>query len=100
MASPKYIKHIDPASVIIGPRITEKASVLAEKNVYSFNVTKVADKTSVKAAIKALYKVSPIDVRFISIPAKTVISRGRLGKQNAIKKAYVELKKGETIEFV
>lgn len=100
MASPKHIKHIDPASVIIGPRITEKASILAEKNVYSFNVTKVADKTSVKAAIKALYKVSPIDVRFISIPAKVVMSRGRLGKQAAIKKAYVELKKGETIEFV
>ncbi len=100
MPSPTIKKHIDPTSVIVGPRITEKASTLSEKNVFTFDVTKFADKQSVIAAIKALYKVEAIDVKFAPVPSKTVFSRGKVGTRSGGKKAYVQLKKGDTIQFV
>ena len=100
MPSPTLKKHIDPTSVIVGPRVTEKASELAERNVYTFDVTKFADKQSVIAAIKTLYKVTALDVKFSTVPSKAVFSRGKAGVRAGGKKAYVKLKKGDTIEFV
>jgi len=39
-------------------------------------------------------------VRIVNIPAKKVFVRGKRGQKNAIKKAYVELKKGDKIELI
>lgn len=93
------VKH-DPVSVIIGPRITEKAARLAEKKVYTFNVTQAANAASIKAAIKTLYKVNPIDVKIVAVPSKRSFVRGKAGVKQGGKKAYVTLGKKETIEFV
>ena len=90
----------DPVSVVIGPRITEKAARLADKHVYTFNVTKEATSATVKAAMKTLYKVNPIDVKLVTIPSKNVFVRGKAGVKKGGKKAYVTLSKKETIEFV
>ncbi len=90
----------DPVSVILGPRITEKAARLAEKKVYTFNVTQEATAATVKAAIKTLYKVNPIDVKLVTVPLKRVFVRGKAGVKKGGKKAYVTLGKKETIEFV
>ncbi|HMO77821.1 MAG TPA: 50S ribosomal protein L23 [Candidatus Paceibacterota bacterium] len=90
------------AAVIIGPRITEKAVSLGEKNVYSFNVRRDATKFLVRDAIKALYGLTPVKVNIVNKkPAVRVSgSRNRAVKVAGHKKAYVYLKKGDTINLV
>lgn len=86
--------------IIIRPRITEKAGDMSEKlNVFTFEVGKNATKGSIAKAVKALYKVTPLKVRTVSLPRKKVLVRGRYGMQPAIKKAFVYLKKGDKIEM-
>lgn len=86
-------------TVIKHPRITEKAALLSEKNVYAFEVDAHTNKIEVKNAIKEIYGVTPISINMVNIPAKKTIVRGKRGMKSAIRKAYVTLKKGETIEF-
>ena len=91
---------IDLAHVIVRPRITEKASVVAENGIYSFEVSERSTKKTIAAAVKELYNVTPTKVAIVTIPRKNVIVRGKRGVKKGGKKAYVYLKKGETIEFV
>jgi large subunit ribosomal protein L23 len=86
------------ADIILKPRITEKASFLAESNVYSFEVASVATKKQVADAIKAFYNFTPIKVNMVKNPTKEVFIRGKKGFKAGVKKAYVYLKKGDKIE--
>ncbi len=91
------------STVILGARITEKAANLADKNGYTFNVAANTTKSEIKKAIKALYKVTPVSVRTVNFPKKTVMPRGRrgnIGSTGGGKKAYVYLKKGDKIEVL
>lgn len=92
----------DLTSVIVGPRITEKAVAMSEQNVYTFNVRSTATKFAVRDAIKALYNVTPVKVNIVNKkPAKR--TKGFAGKQvhhKGMKKAYVYLKKGDQITLV
>ena len=82
------------------PRITEKAALLAEtKNTYVFEIGKDVTKPQVAKAVKTLYKVEPIKVNIVKLPAKKVFSRGKRGTTAAVRKAYVVLKKGDKIEL-
>ena len=86
---------------IIRPRVTEKATVVAERvGVYVFEVEKTATKKEIATAIKNLYQVSPVKVNIVRIPRKQVFVRGKKGFKAGGKKAYVYLKKGEKIEVV
>jgi large subunit ribosomal protein L23 len=85
-------------AVILGPRVTEKSAYSAEKNTYVFNVAMSANKIQVKQAIKEMYKVTPTAVNIVVAKPLQVTFRGRKGTQSAFKKAYVTLKKGDTIE--
>ena len=94
-------KEIQKKSVILKPRITEKAAIGADKsNVYVFNVTKDSTKKSISRAINEAYKVTPVKVRVAAIPSKKVFVRGKWGVKSGGKKAYVYLKKGEKIEVI
>lgn len=90
------------ASVIISPRITEKAVSLGEKNVYAFNVRKDATKFLVRDAIKALYGLTPVKVNIVNKKPAVRFSgsRQKAVKVSGHKKAYVYLKKGDTINLV
>lgn len=88
------------SSVLLRPRITEKASMLAEKNTYVFEIHPHANKKEVAAAITSAYKVTPARVHIVNLPAKKVFSRGKKGMQSGLKKAIVYLKHGDKIEFV
>lgn len=87
-------------NLIKNPRITEKASNAFEHNVYTFDVTEDANKTEIKKAIFALYKVKPVKVNMIPVPSKQVVSRGKAGVKSGGKKALVFLKTGDKIELV
>ncbi|MBI5817344.1 MAG: 50S ribosomal protein L23 [Candidatus Yonathbacteria bacterium] len=88
------------SSVLLRPHITEKASMLAEKNTYVFEIHPKANKKEVAMAVANVYKVTPARVHIINLPAKKVFSRGRKGMQSGLKKAVVYLKHGDKIEFV
>jgi large subunit ribosomal protein L23 len=93
--------HIKPNSVLLSPRITEKAAILADKNnVYVFEVTHEANKESIAASIREKYKVTPVKVRVVNVAPRKVFVRGRLGSKKGMKKAYVYLKKGDKIELL
>lgn len=89
------------SDVLRRPWLSEKALIGTEAGVYVFEVPPAATKTDVAAAIEAIYKVSPKKVRMVNLPAKRKALRTRrgLGAQAARHKAYVYLKKGDTIQF-
>ena len=90
------------AHTLISARITEKATELASRNVFVFNVKPNANKRQVIEAVRALYKVTPLEVRMVQVAAKAVnhASRGVIGTTGKAKKAYVQLKKGDTISLM
>lgn len=80
-------------------RITEKASMHHGLGVYTFDIARSATKRDVIQAVRALYNVTPRTVRVVSIPTKARRNArsGKLGMTGGGKKAYVYLKKGESI---
>jgi ribosomal protein L23 len=68
-----------------------------KNNVFVFKVSKVATKVSIAKAIKDQFKVTPVSIRIAMKPSENVFVRGRYGVKSGFKKAYVALKKGDTI---
>ncbi|MCH8049816.1 50S ribosomal protein L23 [Patescibacteria group bacterium] len=95
-------KELDLSGILLRPRITEKATIVAESGVYVFEVSKRATKHTIKQAVKKIYKVDAVRVNIVKIPSKKRVSgRTRIvGVKSSGKKAYVYLKKGDRIEFV
>lgn len=85
-------------TIIKRPHITEKATHLSEKGVYVFEVSTKTNKREVIKAVHALYNITPAKIRMITVPAKKVFVRGRVGFTAKMKKAMVFLKKGDVIE--
>ena len=69
--------------------------------VYTFDIARSASKRDVIQAVRALYKVTPRMVRVVSVTVKSRRNArtGKIGMTGGCKKAYVYLKKGETITF-
>lgn len=86
------------ADILVRPRITEKATFLAEKNVHAFEIAQKATKKDVIEAVKIFYKVNPLKVNIVRNPTKKVFIRGKRGKKAGVKKAYVYLKKNDKLE--
>lgn len=91
----------DLSSVIIKPRVTEKAVQKGEQNVYTFVVSPKANKYDVRDAVKELFKVTPVKVNIVNKSARQYLSRskGRTVSESGMKKAYVYLKAGDSIEI-
>ena len=89
-------------SILVKPRLTEKSVSMGERNVYTFEVKRDANKFQVRDAVKALYNVTPVKVNIVSKrPAhRPKGSTNRTVKVAGMKKAYVYLKKGDTINLV
>ena len=85
---------------VVRPHVTEKSGILAQSNVYTFEVAANATKPSVVKAVKALYKVTPVKVAMINSPSKEIIVKGRRGTVPGVKKALVTVKQGEKIDFI
>ncbi len=86
------------ADILLRPRITEKANLMAGENVHAFEIAPKATKKEVVEAVKAFYKVVPVKIRMVKNPAKKVFIRGKKGTKPGVKKAYVYLKEGDKIE--
>lgn len=94
------VKKTRASTIVLGPRITEKAAGLSEKSMYTFNVAKNATKNEIVQAIKTLYDVTPIKIAVINRKSKEVFSRGNWGVKSGGRKAIVTVKKGDKIAFM
>jgi large subunit ribosomal protein L23 len=82
------------------PHVTEKATNLAEKNQYVFNIGKDANKIEVKKAMESLYKVNVLGVNIINIhPRKRRLGK-TMGHIPGYKKAIVKIEEGQKIEVL
>lgn len=92
----------DLAGVIKKPRITEKAVLGTEKNVYTFEIDARATKFDVRDAVKELFNVTPVKVNIVKNAPRTFMARarGRKVSESGLKKAYVYLKDGDKIDLV
>jgi large subunit ribosomal protein L23 len=92
------MSHIE--DVLVKPLITEKISAATDSfNRYGFVVALKSNKNQIKEAVERLY-----DVKVLSI--KTNITAGKIKragksvkKTSKVKKAIVQLKDGQKIEF-
>ncbi len=85
-------------TIVKEPHISEKGTILSEKNKYVFKVYSQANKPEIKKAVEGIYGVDVLSVNVISIPHK----KRRLGKTEGFRKAYnkaiVTIKEGQKIE--
>lgn len=91
-------------NVIIKPLISEKSTKSTEKlNRYAFKVQRTANKLEVKKAIEEAYSVQVDTVNTVVTVGKSKVRQTKKGvaqgMKSPYKKAYVTLKKGETIDF-
>ncbi|MCL6608437.1 MAG: 50S ribosomal protein L23 [Geminicoccaceae bacterium] len=84
--------------LIIAPVITEKATLLSEKNQVVFKVRPDATKPQIKAAVEALFNVKVTAVNTMNVKGKVKRFRGRPGKRPDVKKAIVTLAEGSRID--
>ncbi len=89
------------SQVLKAPWFSEKALIGTENGVYVFQVPADANKHEVAAAIEKFYSVVPVKVRMANLPAKSVSLRSRRGTGTRARrhKAYVYLKKGDSISL-
>jgi large subunit ribosomal protein L23 len=100
-AGEKALANSKLETVIKAPWLSEKALIATERGVYVFAVPAEATKLTIKAAIERIYKVVPTKVNIVNTEGKTKALRTKrgIGRRAARRKAYVFLKKGETITF-
>lgn len=84
--------------VILAPVITEKATLLSEKNQVVFKVRPDATKPEIKAAVEALFNVKVTAVNTMNVKGKVKRFRGRVGRRSDVKKAIVTLAEGARID--
>ncbi len=88
-------EHYD---VIRKPIITEKATLASEANAFVFEVAIDANKPQIKDAVENLFGVKVKAVNTTVTKGKVKRFRGRPGVRSDVKKAYVTLEEGNTID--
>ena len=88
-------EHYD---VIRKPIITEKTTMASEHGAVVFEVAPDANKPMIKEAVEALFGVKVKAVNTTITKGKVKRFRGTIGKRRDVKKAYVTLEEGNTID--
>ena len=88
-------EHYD---VIRKPIITEKATMASETNAVVFEVAIGANKPQIKEAVESLFGVKVKAVNTTITKGKVKRFRRQLGTRKDVKKAYVTLEEGNTID--
>ena len=90
--------------VLIKPIVTEKMTKITDQlNRFGFLVRPEANKLVIKKEIEALYNVTVVAVNTMNYAGKNKSRYTKAGfiqgRTNAVKKAIVTLKEGDTIDF-
>lgn len=100
MNAPKF-SETRLLQVILAPVITEKATMIADKNEQvAFRVALDATKPEIKAAVEMLFKVQVEAVRVANVKGKVKRTGRFVGRRDNWKKAYVCLAPGQELNFV
>ena len=89
-------EHYD---VIRRPVITEKATMASENGAVVFQVAIDATKPVIKEAVEAVFGVKVKAVNTTITKGKVKRFRGRPGERSDVKKAYVTLEEGQSIDI-
>jgi len=85
-------------NIIRGPAITEKGTLVSEKNQIVFNVAPRATKPQIKAAVEGLFGVKVKAVNTLIRKGKSRRYRGIPTILSDVKKAYVTLEEGQRLD--
>ncbi len=87
-------------TVLIAPIVSEKATMIAEKNEQvAFRVLQDASKDEIRAAVELLFKVQVESVQVLNQRGKAKRTGRTNGRRRNVRKAYVSLKPGQEINF-
>ncbi|MHA1543596.1 MAG: 50S ribosomal protein L23 [Alphaproteobacteria bacterium] len=89
------IKHYN---IILGPVITEKATLGSEHNQVTFRVARTATKPEIKAAVEGLFNVKVKAVNTLNQKGKVKRFKGMKGRRPDSKKAMITLEEGQVID--
>ena len=97
------MKFLNKMAILTKPILTEKATTYNDKGKFSFIVDKKANKVQVKKAVEKTYDVNVVSVNTINVLGKSVSKYTKTGivtgRKPSYKKAIVQLKEGEFIDF-
>ena len=87
-------------NLLTTPHITEKTSLaMQDANTYSFRVLRNSTKPEIKAAVELMFNVKVAKVNVVNETGKTRRFGKLQGRTQDIKKAYVRLAPGQTIDY-
>jgi len=87
-------------NLLTTPHITEKTSLAMQNaNTYSFRVLRDSSKPEIKAAVELMFGVKVAKVNVVNETGKTRRFGKVQGRTQDIKKAYVRLAPGQTIDY-
>jgi large subunit ribosomal protein L23 len=86
--------------VLLGPHVSEKASMVGEKGQVVFKVASDATKPEIKKAVEQLFNVTVEGVQVLNRKGKLKRTARGFGKRNDLRKAYVKLAEGQDIDFM
>ena len=89
---------MDKYQIVKRPIVTEKSTKLSEKNKYTFEVDKNANKIEIKNAVEQLFNVKVVAVNVINEIAKAKRVGTHSGFTPAVTKAIVTLAEGFKID--
>ena len=85
--------------VLVRPVVTEKSTLLQERDKYVFEVLPTANKVMVREAVERAYNVKVVGVNILKSPGKTKRYGPRRVRTPDRKKAVVTLKQGDRIQI-
>jgi len=87
-------------NVLVGPLVTEKATMLSEHGQIAFRVRLDATKAEIRRAVENLFNVKVTAVNTLRVKGKTKLFRGRRGRRSDYKKAIVTLAEGQNVDYL
>lgn len=100
MSTPK--KKFDEGrlmQVLVAPIVSEKATMVGERNAVTFKVLQNATKHEIQAAVELLFQVEVLGVSVVNIKGKTKRFGKTVGRRDNVRKAYVRLKPGQELNL-
>ena len=86
--------------VLLGPHVSEKATMLGDLGQVVFKVAPDATKPEIRKAVEQLFDVNVVSVQVSNRKGKRKRTIHGMGKRDGLRKAYVRLAEGQDIDFM
>ena len=91
-------KMVNPRDILIRPVVSEKSYRLEDEGKYTFVVAPGANKTQIRQAVEAVFRVKVTGVNTVNRPGKRRRTRFGWGTRVNTKRAIVSLADGDRID--